>query len=218
MSSTKSFGPERFHRHAFVSFAPSGSISASDSETNGLLQDWLENDRPLVVRRPCLSPDGTRISAGLALPPSPHKCRLAFELLRSAVRDVALPPLWEDCAARKIDSLAPIRAAAEAGGIGLRTFGSHAWQHLTGLPYVNEESDIDLLLFVSSPQIWEIIRSKLEQTGPGFPPGIDLEIVLNGDASFSWREFSSTPRRLLYKGNSRVWLGDKSDIDGILRG
>ncbi|MFZ4776000.1 MAG: malonate decarboxylase holo-[acyl-carrier-protein] synthase [Terrimicrobiaceae bacterium] len=218
MSSTKSFGPERFHRHAFVSFAPSGSSSASDLETGGVLQDWLENGRSLIVRRPCLSPDGSQVSVGLALPPSPHKRRLAFDLSRSDVRGVALPPLWEDCAARKIDAVVPIRAAAEAGGIGLRTFGSHAWQHLTGLRYVTEKSDIDLLLFVNSRQSWEIIRSKLEQTGPDFPPGIDLEIVLNEDASFSWREFSSTPQRLLYKGNSRVWLGDKSDIDGILRG
>jgi len=218
MSSTKSFGPERFHRHAFVSFEPSANHTQPHTEDDNVLQDWLEQERPLIVRQPCLSPDEKQVSVGLALPPTPHKRRIAFELPRSSVRDVSAPPLWEDCAFRNVPAVEPIRAAAEAGGVELRTFGSHAWQHLTGLRYVTKESDIDLLLFINSRKSWEIIRSNLEQAGPDFPPGIDLEIVLNEDASFSWREFSSTPLRLLYKGNSRVWLADKSDIDGFLRG
>ena len=45
---------------------------------------------------------------------------------------------------------------------------------------------------------------------------VDLEIVLNGDASFNWREFGAAGTRLLFKGNRSVWMGDKSDVETFL--
>ena len=151
---------------------------------------------------------------GLALPPNPIKQRLAYSLPRALVREVSAPPLWKDCSA----DLEQLQLAAETGGAELRTFGSHAWQHMTGLPYVTETSDIDLLLFLNCRQSWETISQGLEQVAALKEPGIDLEIVLSGDASFSWREFAGPSPRLLFKGNSRVWLGEKSDIVDCLLG
>ena len=273
MSSTKSFAPERFHRHAFVWLEPPGGafsfgankgawascphvphagecppkgISAQNGDASPpddppedaeILREWGRLERPLVVRRPCLGNGGMTVCVGLALPPTPHKRRIAFELPVSLVRDVTLPPLWDACApelglgpwasrppsetqAGKMPALlwpvAQIQAAAKAGGCELRTFGSHAWQYLTGLPYVTEFSDIDLLLFVESRTSWSAIRRGLEQLDRASSPRIDLEIVLAGDASFSWREFSTNPDRLLFKGNSRVWLGEPKDIEVLL--
>ena len=95
-------------------------------------------------------------------------------------------------------------------------FGSHAWQHLTGLPYVSPSSDLDLLIFLDSPAAWQGVRDALSETP--LPPGIDLEIVLSGDASFSWREYSTSPADILFKGNSRVWKDEKSAVEKILRG
>ena len=179
-----------------------------------VLRTWLAQGHPLIVRSPCLSPDGANVCVGLSLPPNPQKHRLAFELPRALVREVAPPPLWPHAT----EVLQQFQSAAEAGGAELRTFGSHAWQHLTGLPYVTETSDIDLLIFTNSRRSWEITRQHLEQIAWPTSPKIDLEIVLDGDASFSWREFCTSPERLLFKGNSRVWLGNKRDVAGHLSG
>ncbi len=45
---------------------------------------------------------------------------------------------------------------------------------------------------------------------------VDLEIMLNGDASFHWREFEAPGTQLLFKGNRSVWMGDKSDVEALL--
>ena len=201
MSSTKSFAPEIFHRHAFVWFRVEDELLPADD----VLRTWLAQGHPLMVRSPCLSTDGAKVCVGLSLPPNPQKRRLAFELPRALVREVAPPPLCLP----STELLQQIQTAAEAE---LRTFGSHAWQRLTGLPYVTETSDIDLLIFLNSRQSWENTRHHLEQISWSSSPRIDLEIVLAGDASFSWREFSTSPQRLLFKGNSRVWLGNKHDV------
>lgn len=184
---------------------------------NVILRDWLGQGRPLIIRRPCLSSDGKNVCLGLALPPAPDKQRLSFDLPLSLVREVSEPPLWEECAAVENATLEQIRTAANEGGVRLRTFGSHAWQHLTGLPYLTTDSDLDLLLFIETRKSWAAIRKKLEQIPGSIPSRIDLEIVLGGDASFSWREFSTTPQRLLFKGNSRVWLGNTNDVTKCLR-
>jgi phosphoribosyl-dephospho-CoA transferase len=213
MSSTKSFGPERFHRHAFVWFQQDVAAHAEfpdgqPADPKDILHEWLQQGRPLVVRRPCLTPDA--VCVGLSLPPCPHKRRLAWVLPRSSVLEVAEPPLWKEDAAGAAE---PIRAAAEAAGVKLRMFGSHAWEHLTGLPYVTKTSDIDLLLFLKTRASWKKIREDLEQVTWPSAPRIDLEIVLNNDASFSWKEYAQAAPRLLFKGNSRVWMGKKRDVE-----
>ncbi len=228
MSSKKSFGPERFHRHAFVWFQedaampdPAGDVAqagfrdapppAPDPKDAEILREWLQLGRPLVVRRPCLSSDG--VCVGLSLPPSPKKRQIAWVLPRSDVREVAQPPVWQGGGAEAAE---PIRAAAEAAGVKLRMFGSHAWQNLTGLPYVTKASDLDLLLFLKTRASWEKIRESLEPFAWPSAPRIDLEIVLNEDASFSWKEYAQTSHRLLFKGNSRVWMGGNMDVEELL--
>lgn len=196
------------HRHAFVWLDPSAALPA-------LLHEWIEQDHPLVVRRPCLSPDGNNACLGLALPPSRGKRRIPFELPRESILKVSEPPLWSECETIPNETVHPFHEAATAGGVALRTFGSHAWQHLTGLNYVTEHSDIDLLIFLESHASWNSVREALSQLA--LPPGIDLEIVLKSDASFSWREFAGTGQNLLFKGNSTVWLGDRSDVGGHLQ-
>lgn len=192
------------HRHAFVWLDSSAALPA-------LLREWIEQGHPLVVRRPCLSPDGNNACLGLALPPFRGKRRVPFELPRDVIRKVSEPPIWSECATISYETIRPFHEAATAGEVALRTFGSHAWQHLTGLAYVTEHSDIDLLMFLESRASWHSVRKTLSQHA--LPPGIDLEIVLKRDASFSWREFAGTGQSLLFKGNSTVWLGDRTDIE-----
>lgn len=148
-----------------------------------------------------------RLPLGLALP---GKRRLSFALSRADVVDVALPPVLP-LAGEIFQRLA---AAAREASAELRTFGSYAWQFLTGLSYVTPESDTDLLIFLEDRERWARLRSALADIP--LPPKIDLEIVLRRDASFSWREFAGDRERLLFKSETRAWLGAKSDVDRLL--
>jgi len=98
----------------------------------------------------------------------------------------------------------------------LRVFGSHAWQNLTGLPYVTESSDIDLLALIDSPEEWERFCTAMSALPLPTTPRLDLEVVLLGDASFSWREFLASETQILLKSSSAVWLESKSRVSALL--
>ncbi len=155
-------------------------------------------ERPLIVRRPCLSDDGQEVFLGLALP---GKKRMAFRISAASVRTVEFPPVWENDAFR-------------CPGFVFRLYGSRAWERLTGLPYVTPDSDLDLLVDIDSRAGWESFLSSC----PRFPerPRVDLEVIFHGDASFSWREYLGPAQDILIKSNRRVWLMRKDRLAELL--
>lgn len=222
MSSTKSCAPERFRRHCFVWLDPDIPQTLPPVRLGSeVLERWIPDGRPLVVRRPCLGPNGDTVHLGIALPPSLGKQRIAVEVPRSSVQRLLEPPSWEDCGAHVSPSahraVRELEAAAAAAGVTLRTFGSHAWQFLTKLPYVHPDSDLDLILPVDTAAVWDGLRPRLEALSWPSAPRMDLEVIVKGDASFQWREFITQSPRLLFKGNSSVWLGEREDVDRRLR-
>lgn len=194
-SLTKSCTPDAFRRHAFVRLAvESWQDAVCESGDTATLREWLADGRPLIVRRPCLTGDGRYACLGLALP---GKRRLAYRVPVARVLSIEPPPL-----AQGIDFSVP--------GFELRLFGSHAWQRLTGLSYVTETSDIDLLLDLSTLEEWRTWLSRavaLPST-----PQVDLEIVIRGDASFSWREYLGPAHDILIKSNRSVELVPKDHL------
>jgi phosphoribosyl-dephospho-CoA transferase len=164
-----------------------------------------------------LGDQGRLVFLGLALPPAPEKRRLAFEVPRSCISEVSDPPRCQDCISEDASG-SLFRFLSGLGGVSLRAFGSHAWQHLTGLPYVTPGSDIDLLAFIDSKEAWLRLRSALDRVEWPARPRIDLEVVLGRDASFLWREFvAARDDRLLFKGTARIWMGSKNDVSRLLR-
>ena len=212
-------------RHCFawssgaVSFFDAG-IRHSSPDDLANIQLWLDRGLPVMVRRPCVSEDGSAACVGIALPPAPSKRRLAFCFPVRFIRKLVDPPLWKDCLTLALLETAAltqsIANAAAAAGLPLRTFGSYAWQYHTGLPYVTPRSDVDLLVPVNRIESWKIFRQSMAGISQK-SPRIDLEIVLNGDASFSWWEFTTTGSRMLFKGNHSVWIGDKSAVETFLQ-
>lgn len=162
------------------------------------LEGWLAQGHPLIVRRPCVTEDGCEIFLGLALP---GKRRLAYRIPVRNILSIEPPPLWRGETFR-------------IPGVTLRLFGSHAWQELTGLSYITETSDIDLLADISSPAEWRAFLAR-EVELPS-RPRVDLELILRGDASFSWREYRGAARDVLIKSNRRVWLECKDNLAALL--
>jgi phosphoribosyl-dephospho-CoA transferase len=218
-----SFAPELLRRHSFAWMTDSGSLSQfgeGETSLNDLicLRNWLGRGRPVIIRRPCRSEDGKSVYVGLSLPPDPVKRRLAFRLPFSSLANVVEPPLWTECAAASPESsemAGPILSVIEAANLPLQTFGSYAWQHYTGSPYVTPHSDIDLIVPINRREDWRRFRQLMSETQKT-DQRVDLEIILNGDASFHWREFEAPGKQLLFKGNRSVWMGDKSDVEALL--
>lgn len=221
MSSNASFPPESIRRHSFLRVAPEcvgtltiQQVPALPCDTDTILRDWLGAGRPLVIRRPCLSEEGTVIYAGIATPPAMGKLRLPLEVPSSAVAAISPPPGIEECDSLLQQTLAWERGIAglREAGLRLRVFGSHAWQHLTGLAFISPASDIDLLLNVDSGDQLRAALHLLQAFDFGQMPRVDLEIVLRGDASFMWREFCNNASSILIKGNHTVWMETKDKV------
>ncbi len=220
-----SSGPDFFRRHCFAWIADHGSflnlaVGETPQDDVSILRNWLGKGYPLIIRRPCVSDDGQSLCLGLALPPDPAKRRMAFRLPLACIGKVVEPPLWTDCAAAappKIGArVQSILSAAEASQLPVQTFGSFAWQFHTALPYVTPHSDIDLLIPITRRENWRRFQQSMAES-PKTHHQVDLEIVLNGDASFNWREFGTPGAQLLFKGNRSVWMGDKRDAEALLR-
>ncbi len=186
-----------FRRHAFVRLAESAWREATpEGGEIDVLRDWLENGHPLIVRRPCVSEDGTEVFLGLALP---GRRRMAFRVPSASVCSVEPPPLWDGKA---------------IPGFAFRLYGSRAWEHLTGLSYVTPESDVDLLVDIESQAEWgSFLTSDFRLPAQ---PRVDLEVIFCGDASFSWREYLGPAGEILIKSNRRVWLERKERLAALL--
>jgi phosphoribosyl-dephospho-CoA transferase len=218
-----SFAPELLRRHSFAWITDSGSptkLAEGETSLNDVicLRNWLGRGRPVIIRRPCRSEDGKSVYVGLSLPPDPGKRRLAFRLPFSSLANVVEPPLWTECTEASSESselAGPILSVIEAAKLSLQTFGSYAWQHYTGLSYVTPNSDIDLVVPINRREDWQRFRQLMSETQTT-DQRVDLEINLNGDASFNWREFAAPGPQLLFKGNRSVWMGDKSDVEALL--
>jgi phosphoribosyl-dephospho-CoA transferase len=222
-SSKMFFTPELLRRHSFAWITGSGSLSQfveDETPLNDLicLRNWLGRGSPVIIRRPCRSEDGKSVYVGLSLPPDPVKRRLAFRLPFCSLANVVEPPLWTECAEAFPESsemAGPILSVVEAANLPLQTFGSYAWQHFTGLSYVTSHSDIDLIVPIHRREGWRRFRELMNEAQKT-DRRVDLEIMLNGDASFHWREFVAPGKQLLFKGNRSVWMGDKSDVEALL--
>ncbi|MCS6478417.1 malonate decarboxylase holo-[acyl-carrier-protein] synthase [Burkholderia thailandensis] len=119
------------------------------------VRDWAARGWPLIVRR--RSPCDAGVPLGLPLPPSAGKRRVALAAAREQIEAVRAPPALGDVIGGAPPAwrptLARLRALADAHCVDCRVFGSLAWQTLTGLRYLSDESDLDVLLMPSRPPL-----------------------------------------------------------------
>ncbi|WP_407123325.1 malonate decarboxylase holo-[acyl-carrier-protein] synthase [Bradyrhizobium sp. STM 3561] len=180
-------------RHSMVKASASGWTAVMNRypELAGepMVAGWVHAGRPLIVRRPGCSDVAGLIPLGLPLPPSHGKRRIAVSLAATDIVASAPPPLLADAAAAApahwrttIDLLLQLMPET-------RTFGSLAWQHLTGLPYLTEGSDLDLLWPLSSAREANALPFDIAGIAKQAPMRVDGEIT--GPAGgVQWRELT----------------------------
>jgi len=154
-----------------------------------IVEGWARAGRPLVVRRPSCGDSAGLIPLGLPLPPLYGKRRVAVALAPSEIVEHAPPPLLSDAATmaptqwhETIDRLLQLLPET-------RTFGSLAWQRLTGLPYLSDGSDLDLLWPLSSARQANTLPSDIAEIARQAPVRLDGEIV-GAAGGVQWRELT----------------------------
>jgi phosphoribosyl-dephospho-CoA transferase len=171
---------------------------AHDDQVRMALDLWCARDWPLVVRRNDELASAGSVAAGLPLPPSQGKLRLAFHLpgagmarcapppaLRAVAR--ALPPAWQR-------TLATLDHAARKAHVSLSVFGSAAWQAITGLVYLHDDSDVDLLFRPASVDEIGFVVSLYQRWERDTRRRIDGEILFPDDDAVAWREWARAER------------------------
>jgi phosphoribosyl-dephospho-CoA transferase len=153
------------------------------------LREW-----PVIVRRRMASDLANGVPAALPLPPSHGKRRLAFSFASGAAV-VALPPvLLSDAVWAAPAKWQPVAAAllelGEAVGMTPRVFGALLWQHATGLPYLIDRSDLDLLWFISDERTAALLVEGLLRLDADGPVRLDGELELPDGAAVNWRELA----------------------------
>ena len=173
---------------------------------------------PFIVCRHPASTDEDSLQLGLALP---DKRRIGFSVEASGIRqhqvplslDQVLPCLPDPW----LPTISQLAARFRAIGMEARVYGSTAWQAMTGVTYLREDSDLDLLL---TPTTEEQLRLVLDILGSmeGARPRLDGEVVLPDGMAVAWREAASESATLLVKTLADVSLVPRSTWTSVLRG
>ena len=211
-------------RHRLVWAAPRARAGlmrqARDPDAQAALDMWLSHAWPFIVRRlhaPAEPADTSLIAIGLPLPPSRGKRRLSFILPRAdigrhapppALGEIAraLPPAWQR-------PLASLDEAALRVGARFRVFGSAAWQALTGLDYLQADSDLDLVLRPIDSDEIAAATEILERWEAAEGRRADVEIVFPREDAVAWREWTNRDASvLLVKNPERVALVRRAEL------
>ncbi len=197
-----------FSRHDLLLPGKDCPVTA-DPRCMGTIREWLACGRPVIVRRPCLTEEG--LHCGIPLPPGRGWNRLAFTLDPAEIAGRLPLPRLEEC----LNLLPETRRKplAELAKLGPEVFGSLAWQFLTGLSYLHEKSDVDLLFRVRSRKELRSLLSTLETLAP--PNDCDIEVMLWNGRAFSYKEWRKDAPSVLMKGNHDLSLCDKKVISAL---
>ncbi|GJE44163.1 malonate decarboxylase holo-[acyl-carrier-protein] synthase [Methylobacterium soli] len=186
--------PEPRRRHDLLDLEPDAwaAALAARPDLAGVprVADWAQRGWPVILRRRNPGEAAGAVPVGLPLPPAEGKRRIGLGLPAAAVRPrppVALaqasgtaPEAWRP-------TLAALDALGRRHGVAPRVFGGLLWQHLTGLAYLSDTSDLDLLWPVAGA-IDRRLLDALAAIEQAAPMRLDGEIVLPDGRGVNWRE------------------------------
>lgn len=209
---------EPLARHDLVWLAAAAPWQAHTPGAQARLRDWFAAGHPAIVARGDRHDDAQRLRLGVPLAPAEGKQRLSLSVERAAVTRWRAPLTLDEVCAQVQDvsawraPLNALQALATRHGLLPRVFGAFAWQALTGLPYLREGSDIDLLWRVPSPAQATALFADLAQWEQRHGQRADGEVLLPDGSAVSWRELAGSSAQLLVKARHDCWLQPRADV------
>lgn len=199
--------PVRRHDLAYLTAAGWRQVGAAhpDLADTPVTRLWVERGWPLIGRRALLG-EAAGATLGWPLPPSSARRRVAVLVPSGAVSRTmpplalaeampAAPPGWHP-------TLARIDALVTRHGATARVYGSLALQAITGLDYLTDRSDLDLLVVVRQDTDLRALAAALGAVATTAAMPIDGEIAGPSGAAVKWRELLTADGPLL------VWTSD----------
>ncbi|MDF3812453.1 MULTISPECIES: malonate decarboxylase holo-[acyl-carrier-protein] synthase [Rhodopseudomonas] len=143
--------------------------------------------------------DGSRVRASFALPPKRiGKAHSPYEVFGRLQGDA-----FEGAAA-----LNSLRALCESHGVEVGLFGSAALQILTGLPYLETNSDVDAVVRPTSYAKLRLVHAGLCDLRDEYKRKFDVEVTLPNGAGVKLNELMSSKTTVLGRGIDGVRLLD----------
>jgi phosphoribosyl-dephospho-CoA transferase len=196
-----------WRRHDLLRIDPPGWRLAlslrSDLRCLDLLSDWADRGWPVMVRRYLPSDLPDRIPVAVALPRSVGKGGVALQVRPRDVMTCLAPVLLDEAA-----PVAPVRwkpALQQLLTVGKRfgsvpaVYGSVLWQRLTGIAYLHEHSDLDLIWQVTHAAQAQQLAAAIDACAAQSPMAIDGEFIFAQGSAVNWREFHQPGRQVLAK-------------------
>ena len=192
-----------FARHSLVWLTDAGWLQAErdvEAPDRDAIQRWHRHDWPAVARRGEVAGEvghaATHALLGVALPPHSEDgmkrripLRIACAEVKRTARPLRLESVIPHAPVHWRQKLIALDHAAQQLGICFLSYGSLAWQALTGQRYLSATSDIDLLFFPANLAQLRQGVALLGNSSPDLP--LDGEIVFKGGQAVAWKEWRS---------------------------
>lgn len=166
------------------------------------LAHWAAHHLPLVVTRQPTDLPPHLLSIGLPLPLQWGRLRLSLALPRADIMAYTTFPLLSGVATASAMNLQPLVDALQTLGLQAHVYGSYGWQTLSGLGYVHDHSDLDVLIRVTSEHQADLASEALLATESG-RLRLDGELMFPDGSAVAWREWAAwragTTRHCLVK-------------------
>jgi phosphoribosyl-dephospho-CoA transferase len=180
------------------------------------LREWMARGWPVIVRRDDGKSGPDSVAVGVPLPRSCGKLRVALHVPRMAVAARLPPLLLADCrhtAPGRWDTvLDQLEALSDATATVPGVCGSLLWQHLTGLEYLHDASDIDVLWRVRSLSQALAIADALPGIEQRTGIRVDGEILSARGWGVHWREFGTQAPEMLVMTRRNAQIRSKADV------
>jgi phosphoribosyl-dephospho-CoA transferase len=189
-----------------------------------LVARWADRRWPVIVRARGPKDDDHSIPVGLPLPPAVGKHRIALLIRPNGILyRTPPPPLYAINSVAKTGWRSTIDALVAVGvrcGIEPAAFGSLLWQHATGLAYLSEHSDLDVLWPIRHECDVIALVFEIAEVQRKARLRIDGEVVFPDGSAVNWRELWNVccdpgHGRVLAKSMHGARLVDLASLPGI---
>ena len=193
-----------YARHTLCFLNPTTTTTSQHpEEEQRLFQYWLNRGHPFICSRQPQELASGQIQ--LAIPyfnQQRQKLRVSYQVLKSEIAQSAELPKFAD-----IFPSARLETHTE-----IKIYGSYCWQHLTQEPYVQPDSDLDVLIIYAEQSLTDLGTLSQELPHKSKVPRIDGEIRFPHLGDCSLHELLQNSDSILFKSINNVLLLAREDL------